>query len=60
VLADYLRRLNEEARFRGRPFDQLTLKSANSNGERLPYTEFVLRSTPATSAGTTVIASSRP
>ena len=47
VLTDYLRRLNDEPRFRGRPFAQLTLKSAGSNGERLPWTEFALRSTPA-------------
>lgn len=54
VLADYLRRLNDEPRFRGRPFAQLTLKSAGSNGERLPWTEFTLRSTPAAGAATTV------
>lgn len=53
VLADYLRRLNDEPRFRGRPFAQLTLKSASSNGERLPYTEFVLRSTPAIAGAAT-------
>lgn len=47
MLADYLRRLNDEARFKGRPFAQLTLKSAGGSGERLPYTEFALRSTPA-------------
>ena len=47
MLADYLRRLNDEPRFRGRPFAQLTLKSSGGNGERLPYTEFTLRSTPA-------------
>jgi len=53
VLADYLRRLNDEPRFKGRPFAQLTLKAAGSGGERLPYTEFSLRSTPAaTTAGT--------
>ncbi len=51
VLADYLRRLNDEPRFKGRPFAQLTLKSADTNGERLPYTEFTLRSTPAASMG---------
>jgi hypothetical protein len=53
VLADYLRRLNAEARFKGRPFAQLTLKSGDDNGERLPYTEFALRSAPAASAGAT-------
>jgi Tfp pilus assembly protein PilN len=51
MLADYLRRLNDEPRFKGRPFAQLTLKSAGGNGERLPYTEFVLRSTPAVDGG---------
>ncbi|HOB93188.1 MAG TPA: PilN domain-containing protein [Aquabacterium sp.] len=61
VLADYLRRLNDEPRFRGRPFAQLTLKSAGNGGERLPWTEFVLRSTPAGSAGTaTTVALQRP
>lgn len=58
VLADYLRRLNDEPRFRGRPFAQLTLKSAGSNGERLPWTEFMLRSTPASGGG--AVALNRP
>lgn len=56
VLADYLRRLNDEPRFRGRPFAQLTLKSAGSNGERLAWTEFVLRSTPAAGGPATTVA----
>lgn len=60
VLADYLRRLNDEPRFRGRPFAQLTLKSAGSNGERLPWTEFVLRSTPAAAGPATTVALNRP
>jgi ABC-type phosphate transport system auxiliary subunit len=60
VLADYLRRLNDEPRFRGRPFAQLTLKSAGSNGERLPWTEFVLRSTPAGAGAATTVALNRP
>lgn len=45
-LADYLRRLNAEPRFRGRPFAQLQLSASDANGEPLPYTEFVLRSQP--------------
>ncbi|MES2715393.1 MAG: PilN domain-containing protein [Pseudomonadota bacterium] len=53
VLTDYLRRLNAEPRFKGRPFAQLTLKSADTNGERLPYTEFTLRSTPVAGTATT-------
>ena len=57
VLADYLRRLNDEPRFKGRPFAQLTLKSTDANGERLSYTEFTLRSTPATSVATSTAAS---
>lgn len=51
VLADYLRRLNAEPRFKGRPFAQLSLRSADAQGTSLPYTEFALRSTaPATAA----------
>jgi len=53
VLADYLRRLNDEPRFKGRPFAQLTLKAAGNGGERLPYTEFSLRSAPAGAAAAT-------
>lgn len=51
VLTDYLRRLNAEPRFKGRPFAQLTLRGVDSNGAALPYTEFALRSSPATSPG---------
>lgn len=44
ALTDYLRRLNSEARFRGRPFSQLSLHTAqDGNGGALPYTEFTLR-----------------
>jgi hypothetical protein len=50
VLADYLRRLNAEPRFKGRPFAQLTLRGAEGNGERLPYTEFTLRSVSSTTS----------
>jgi len=52
VLTDYLRRLNAEPRFKGRPFAQLSLKSVDSNGLALPYTEFALRSTPGTTVAT--------
>jgi len=44
VLTDYLRRLNAEPRFKGRPFAQLNLKASDANGATLPYTEFALRS----------------
>lgn len=46
VLADYLRRLNAEPRFKGRPFAQLSLTSveAGVNGAAHGFTEFVLRS----------------
>lgn len=48
VLAEYLRRLNAEPRFKGRPFAQLSLRGTDNNGAALPYTEFALRSTVAT------------
>lgn len=49
VLPDYLRRLNAEARFKGRSFAQLEIKSpdlTNPTGPTpaTPYPEFVLRS----------------
>ncbi len=44
VLADYLRSLNAEPRFKGRPFAQLSLKSVDNNGSALPYVEFALLS----------------
>ena len=53
VLTDYLRRLNDEPRFKGRPFAQLTLRGVDTNGNALPYTEFALRSTPAMAGGPT-------
>lgn len=59
VLTDYLRRLNAEPRFKGRPFAQLNLKASDANGVALPYTEFALRSVAVAnssnpgSAGTT-------
>lgn len=47
ALTDYLRRLDAEPRFRGRPFAQLSLNAMDSRGESaLPYTEFALRSHP--------------
>ncbi len=53
VLTDYLRRLNAEPRFKGRPFAQLTLRGVDQSGAALPYTEFALRSTPAANPGNT-------
>lgn len=47
MLTDYLRRLNAEPRFNGRPFAQLSLSAVDNNGAGLPYTEFALRSTGA-------------
>ena len=48
ALADYLRRLNDEPLFRGRPFAQLSLAAADgSAAQPMAYTEFALRSTPA-------------
>ena len=44
VLTDYLRRLNAEPRFKGRPFAQLNLKASDANGAALPFAEFALRS----------------
>jgi len=42
VLTDYLRSLNAEPRFKGRPFAQLSLKAVDGAGGA--YTEFSLRS----------------
>jgi Tfp pilus assembly protein PilN len=53
ALADYLRRLNAEPQFKGRPFAQLTLRAVDTNGAALPYTEFALRSTPVATTGAT-------
>ena len=57
VLTDYLRSLNAEPRFKGRPFAQLSLKAVD--GGAGSYTEFALRSvassfqtTPTPGAGT--------
>ena len=51
VLTDYLRSLNAEPRFKGRPFAQLSLKSVDQHGVALPYTEFALLSRAAPSPG---------
>ena len=53
VLTDYLRSLNAEPRFKGRPFAQLSLKSVDKNGQPLPFTEFALLSRATPSAGST-------
>ena len=47
ALSHYLRRLNAEDRFKGRPFAQLSLKSVDGQGAPLLYTEFALRSLAA-------------
>ena len=52
VLTDYLRSLNAEPRFKGRPFAQLSLKSVDKSGVALPYTEFALLSRANPSHGT--------
>lgn len=52
-LTDYLRRLNAEPRFKGRPFAQLNLRASDANGASLPHTEFALRSTAVASNGRT-------
>jgi Tfp pilus assembly protein PilN len=43
ALTDYLRRLNAEARFRGRPFSQLSLQAVSTPDGQAQYTEFSLR-----------------
>ena len=50
-LTDYLRRLNAEPRFKGRPFAQLNLKATDASGVALAHTEFALRSTAVASNG---------
>ena len=48
ALPDYLRRLNAEPRFKGRPFAQLSLKAVDGGadpGSTAAFTEFSLRST---------------
>lgn len=50
VLTHYLRALNGEPRFRGRPFAQLTLKAVNGGGAAPAFIEFSLRSAVANGA----------
>lgn len=50
-LPGYLRRLNEEERFRGRPFAQLQIRTLEASATQPePVVEFTLRSQPATGA----------
>ena len=51
VLTDYLRSLNNEPRFKGRPFAQLSLQALDAAGVATPYTEFTLRSAASGPAG---------
>ena len=44
VLPEYLKSLNNEPRFKGRPFAQLSLQALDAAGVATPYTEFSLRS----------------
>lgn len=67
ALTHYLRRLDTEPRFKGRPFAQLSLRAVDPPGGALPYTEFALRSvagatSPATASTTssTVTPDSHP
>ena len=53
VLTDYLRSLNAEPRFKGRPFAQLSLRSVDKQGQPLPYTEFALLSKAGPAPGPT-------
>lgn len=49
VLPDYLRKLNNEPQFKGRSFEQLTIRAAADPRDAslaAPWTEFVLRSQP--------------
>ena len=50
VLTNYLKSLNNEPRFKGRPFAQLSLQSLDAAGVATPYTEFTLRSAAVGSA----------
>ena len=50
VLTDYLRSLNAEPRFKGRPFAQLSLKAVDGAGG--VYTEFALRSVASSAQAT--------
>jgi Tfp pilus assembly protein PilN len=59
ALSPYLRRLNDEARFKGRPFAQLSLKAQEATRDQVAYTAFALRSTPVT-PGATITAATTP
>ena len=50
AITDYLRSLNAEPRFKGRPFAQLSLKSIETPGAGSAYTEFLLLSKPTNSS----------
>ena len=52
VLPDYLKSLNNEPRFKGRPFAQLSLQALDAAGVATPYTEFSLRSASSGLAAT--------
>jgi Tfp pilus assembly protein PilN len=52
ALTHYLRQLNAEPRFKGRPFAQLSLRAVDPQSGALPYTEFALRSVSAASPAT--------
>lgn len=47
ALTDYLRGLNAEPRFKGRPFAQLSLSAVNGSDGQPAYTEFSLLASPA-------------
>ena len=53
ALTHYLRRLDAEPRFKGRPFAQLSLRAVDPPGGALPYTEFALRSVAGASPSAT-------
>jgi hypothetical protein len=61
-LPHYLRKLNHEPRFKGRPFAQLALNGVDkASGAPLPYTEFALRTRPMSgSSGQQASASTNP
>ena len=58
VLTDYLRSLNAEPRFKGRPFAQLSLKAVD--GANASYTEFALRSAASSAANSAASSAANP
>jgi Tfp pilus assembly protein PilN len=58
ALSPYLRRLNDEPRFKGRPFAQLSLKAQEATRDTMAYTAFALRSTPVAPGATHTAAAS--